>query len=624
MRKRVISFLIVSVMIVTALSATFIFADNSADAGILVKGTLYTFEEKSDYLIDEAIEKKTIEDEIIGYGKLVVYGDVVSGTKNGVLSYEVKTGNLRICYQYNDDLLVASGYNLHLTEDKGQKVNGEKIGEKIKKGFIQLQISKDMINWTTVKQITDAFEKTPIETDELYNTTDVELVNGCYYKLTVAYKTEIQTGTKKGLFGHEQPVYEYRKQLEEYVFYAYDPMGVSINAPTNGTTYRLGKKIKVEHEGYYKEMDLNSNDVHFGWDIGDFFVSGYTKTENKDGTPVFLKNFGDKVVLWFNLKQNIDKLNGKSDLSILHDDAGYDKVLETPKTDLGRGVLIVRKTDYQNIVQTPVIYTNYLEANTAFGADTKVQLFEEGDYEVSLDYGILNDKIVDKYSYYKISFKFSVRNGNSSVFIRDIQSGNTLPNKAFTNNGFKIDLAGSKYLKVEVKRDIYVTGSDGLTEDTAFNHVSGDGMEYTQEGVYTITVINEYVTAPTTKKIYVGNEGIVKAHVVTGKSISEIQSLVANGATIMDDGTIVIGSQTYAPVEGTEKDITSDADITETNGNTEETGQGTENVVNNKGNNKSLITVIVILLAVLIIAISLGVVLVFKKSKSKRSIEVQK
>ncbi|MBP5206990.1 MAG: hypothetical protein J6330_00865, partial [Clostridia bacterium] len=83
MRKRVLSFLIASIMIVTALSATFIFAENSAGAGMIVKGVLYTFEENSDYLIDEAIDKKSIENGKTGYGKLVVYGDAISGTKNG-------------------------------------------------------------------------------------------------------------------------------------------------------------------------------------------------------------------------------------------------------------------------------------------------------------------------------------------------------------------------------------------------------------------------------------------------------------------------------------------------------------------------------------------------------------
>ena len=54
--------------------------------------------------------------------------------------------------------------------------------------------------------------------------------------------------------------------------------------------------------------------------------------------------------------------------------------------------MISRQRDYENVLHNPVIYTNYLEANATVGADTKVRLFEEGDYEVALDYQITKDK----------------------------------------------------------------------------------------------------------------------------------------------------------------------------------------------------------------------------------------
>ena len=67
---------------------------------------------------------------------------------------------------------------------------------------------------------------------------------------------------------------------------------------------------------------------------------------------------------------------------------GDDQYFETPKMNFGRGVLIIRYADHNNVRQEPTIYTNYLEANAMVGADTKVQLFEEGNYEVALDYVI--------------------------------------------------------------------------------------------------------------------------------------------------------------------------------------------------------------------------------------------
>ena len=59
-------------------------------------------------------------------------------------------------------------------------------------------------------------------------------------------------------------------------------------------------------------------------------------------------NVGDKVTLWFDLKQNIDALNGDEKLSITDDEQGHDQFFGTATMDFGRGTLIIRKTDYHN------------------------------------------------------------------------------------------------------------------------------------------------------------------------------------------------------------------------------------------------------------------------------------
>ncbi len=60
------------------------------------------------------------------------------------------------------------------------------------------------------------------------------------------------------------------------------------------------------------------------------------------------------------------------------------------KTELGRGALFVRYTDYQNSTHAPEVYVDYFEG-IEVGATTEVQLCEEGDYEVVLDYELCND-----------------------------------------------------------------------------------------------------------------------------------------------------------------------------------------------------------------------------------------
>ena len=306
--------------------------------------------------------------------------------------------------------------------------------------------------------------------------------------------------------------------------------------------------------GYAGCDSIGQKDLHFGWSLGRFYVTGYTRGPDtlSVGDPVFLKNAGDTVTLWFRLDQSIDALNGDSTLSITQDTVGYDAYFGIPKTDFGRGTLIIRHTDYQNQPGDPIIYTDYLAALQT-GADTQVQLFEEGDYEVALNYSVRHTPLtlfeIDLFPQtedYRIFFRFSVRNGNCMVFPFDIATGAELTNTAFTANGFRLDLARSRYLDIQVKRTVMTEGVNGTVEDVRFNRPAQDGEGYTEEGIYTITVRNRYTQEETVKTIYVGTDPVLQAHVTTGLSIDDITARLNAGATVNSDGTLT----TTAPVSG--------------------------------------------------------------------------
>lgn len=291
-------------------------------------------------------------------------------------------------------------------------------------------------------------------------------------------------------------------------------------------------------------MDIK--DPHYGWQIGEFFVSGYTRdTKDDEGTIVFLKNLGDQITLWFNLKQDIDALNGDSILSINEDSNGYDQYFQTAKTNMGRGTLIIRYTDEKGIKHDPEIYTNYLAANATTGADTVVKLFEEGDYEVALDYEVkkaprkvFSIEVVPEYTNYRIFFAFKVRNGNCMVYPFDVANGAELTDEAITPNGFRLDMAKSRYLNIDVTRAVVTMGANGYVEDVRFNRPAKDGDQYTDEGIYTFSVKNLYTGESTTKKIYVGNTGYMRALSLNKMTVSDLNYLVSQGGTIEDDGTI--------------------------------------------------------------------------------------
>ena len=193
------------------------------------------------------------------------------------------------------------------------------------------------------------------------------------------------------------------------------------------------------------------------------------------------------------MNQDIDALNGSSKIRIKSDKKITDQNFELPMTNFYRGALIIRYTDYQNITHDPVIYTDFLQAYVFPFANTKAELFEEGDYEVALDYSI------DK-EHYRIAFNYSIRNSNCMVYPFDVVTKSEMVNSSYTENGFYLDLARSRYLDINVKRVVMANG----VEDIRFNRSARDGEQYTDEGIYIITVKNKVTGEQTEKRIYVG------------------------------------------------------------------------------------------------------------------------
>lgn len=336
------------------------------------------------------------------------------------------------------------------------------------------------------------------------------------------------------------PALSFADEADESVYY----IGFAVNAGLD--------------TGYSESAEFSRGDWHFGWELGRFAITGYTSmTEDEQGRPVFLKTAGDEIKLSFKLSQDIDALNGSENLSINADTDGYNQYFGIDRTDFGRGTLIIRQTNYQNATSEPQVYTDYLEG-IEVGADTEVVLLEEGSYEVQLDYEVRNDprrvgplSLVPEYANYKIDFYFEVRNGNCMVFPFDLATRSELTNEAYAPNGFYLDLAKSRYLDINVKKEMLAEGANGLVEDTRFNKPAKDGDEYTEEGIYTITASNPSTGQETIKKIYVGDNPVLKCHAVTGLPVETINARLAEGDTIDSDGTLVTPEPVAPTTSGT-------------------------------------------------------------------------
>lgn len=377
---------------------------------------------------------------------------------------------------------------------------------------------------------------------------------------------------------------------------------ISVSAEETKGEYRLGELYNTgKDNGYSKRNSIGKDDPHYNWSMGDFFVTGFTRQVLDGDTPVFLKNAGDKVTLWFDLQQDIKALNGNKNLYVCEDTNGYEETYKVAKQNLKKGTLIIKHTDYQNKDGLSQTHIDFLSAKVSKDANTEVLLCEEGDYEVSLLYEIKDDNFLffDSYYNYRIDFKFSVRNGNTMVFPFDVLTGQELTNSVFTENGFYIDLANSKYLNIDIKREILTEGVDGLVEDTRYNRPAADGEKFIEEGIYTITATNQYTNVKTEKKIYVGNNSLLKAHVVTGLSIEEIKYQVADGKAIIDDnGNIVPVKENMQP----------------------ETNKEIQNEDNNSFSSTEL-NIIIAASGCILLVIVVSLIFVIKKKKTKKLLQ---
>lgn len=275
--------------------------------------TPYVFEEKIHYEISDS---QPAED-ISSIGEILISGNAEKDGKEGnVDKINVSDGDLEITYHFSKDDLPAEETAWHIVSDSSKIIDGEELQENIKEGAILVQTSFDGEKWINSKELTNIFSDD--SEDPVYTTSGIQLINGCYYRIIVAYKQEMKVGDNKILFV-ETDKKEKRKVAEVYEFYAVNEEWKekeSSNPLTEPRQEYDDKTLVVntgKDNGYTGTDAIDGKDVHYGWSIGTFSINGYTQTQKEeDGTTVFLKNVGDQVTLWFTLNQDIDQLNGKA------------------------------------------------------------------------------------------------------------------------------------------------------------------------------------------------------------------------------------------------------------------------------------------------------------------------
>lgn len=543
-RKRIMHFaIIVTISSILALSTSITVSAKEIEGK--VTGSYYEFDKGSKYEISESSSNTKLS---LGskYGQFSIAGMLEEVAEvNGFTAYEVQEGNVLISYALRDEYVNSMTNEWYLVEDKSNTVDGMKLKEDILSGSIILQTSLTGDSWITDTIYTDIRGDDSEFIEDFYASKDIQQVNGCYYRIIVVYEVGKENITEKKILNWSGKEQEYKKCAEVYEFYLINSNENSEEAvnPEAKPIKIMGTRINTGRDnGYSGNEIIDGKDPHFNWNIGTFFINGYTReTFDTEGNIVFLKDVGDRVALWFKLEQDINCLNGKENLCISEDENGYDQHFEIEQTNFKHGALIISYTDSEGKKATsPIIYTDYLAANATTGANTKVELFEEGDYEVALNYEIKDSKGIDSYTNYRIFFKFSIRNANGMLYLFDSATGEELADNAITESGFRIDTAKSRYLNIDIVKSVLKKGERGYYTDERVNTAAKDGEIFNDEGIYIITVKNQYTNnAPTIKVLYVGNSPVLRA-MALGYSLEEINILLSEGAELLDDGTLLM------------------------------------------------------------------------------------
>ena len=191
---------------------------NAKDQSINLTGMVYQFEKSSEYEVDSS--QPTYKSENIQtLGKLSITGDISQEyVKDNFTAYEIADGSvISLQYKYESYLKNAIKTEWHLAEDSKNVVNKVDLGDDIDYGAIILQTSFNGEKWFTAKSYRNVTGDITFNEDNGIN--DIQLVNGCFYRVIVAYKTE-KDESKKRSFTNPIIDTECQNYAEVYSFYA--------------------------------------------------------------------------------------------------------------------------------------------------------------------------------------------------------------------------------------------------------------------------------------------------------------------------------------------------------------------------------------------------------------------
>lgn len=549
---------VVIIILLLTFIPSYLNAENSGKENKVINGILYTTEpspkSKGEYSYNvegSEFKQKSLSE---AAGALFLSGSSVK--EKGENVFEVDTREVqepvRIIYSLNNYGIEELDKGWYISSENEKKINDVTLDNKVKTGAFIVEMSRDGETWTVLKSRTDIFNEESDEIDCSYEIQPIQMQNGTYFRISVAYQLKkLETTSKLFLGFGSKKTFAYTKNVEVYEFFISDSNIVPKASPENTPRKEFRNIVKIKKDKGYaisEKIDFDKNDPQYSESskLGYFVINGYSGSpDENNGVTTFTKNAGDDITLWFCFNDSIlsiDDLFGDGKVSLSSDKKAFDKDLGIEQMDFGYGALFVRYTNTEGTPRT-VSYFDFLKAVASPAADTKVQLYEEGTYEVILDYELKNG--LTTYTNYKMSFQFEIKNGNCMIFFREgkdevDKQGSELANMARANDGFYVDFAGSKDLEVTFQRSTLIpAGNNTFKEDVRENKGVNDKDSFTKEGIYTFTIHNKHIDQKVYKTIIIGEEKAYKALSKNALTVKELNNLITAGYKISEDGTMI-------------------------------------------------------------------------------------
>lgn len=192
-----------------------------AEKNYLVIGENYVLPDNSDYVLSEGEKVDNFFYGARSLGSLCVTGEIDKATTyNGFTAYGT-SGQVTIRYEYKGSYQHVDEDRWYVDNDGTGKVNSYGLGAflGVGHGCIIVEKSDDGVNWEKIKgPILNYFtgEKNQDEST-IYSIPEYEIVNGCYYRVLVAYR--FCRRSNHGFVWFLGESHEYKKCIELYSFY---------------------------------------------------------------------------------------------------------------------------------------------------------------------------------------------------------------------------------------------------------------------------------------------------------------------------------------------------------------------------------------------------------------------